>query len=481
MTIANVRKGAEQLSLPLGVRIVDALCEMPLARVREQMSEPGAADALQVVEQALSGNSRHGYSHSVMCAVSLPARRPTDDTVPIVRRDGNYTLIITPRSRVEPDPDTGEMRETLKGVPYGPLARVVLFYIMSEAVRNKQREVFLGDNFSEFLRRMGIESTRSGGSRSTRQLVQDQVDRLLNCEWSFRYDGPVSKRRDGESADEGKLSAFVVNDMRLTTKYAGLHGGDGSFIGCFMLSEDFYDSLMLRSIPLVESAVRAIRKSTTSFDLYAWLAYRLPRIPEGKEVRMSWDDLRVHIGSAAKSKGKFVQLIKEAWDEVACVYPQARHSVDFSSGKVVKLKYAEAPNKGQLKLREVKEHIEQDTVLPGLEQAGLAITRTAKVLTKVRQAKREQILILADHRDACQPVSPEAIPVGFPDGSLRYGDFEKALRQIGIDHGKGWDVDGIADAFRRGFHGLAVRRPADEWKKVWTKFVVGYADTRRRA
>lgn len=463
-----------QLMLPLGVRIVDALCEMPIDEVRRRIAEPGAESALQVIAQALSGKSRHGYSHSVMCAVSLPARRPKDESQPVVRRDGNYSLVITPRKRLEPTGANGEMQEVCKGVPFGPLARVILFYIMSEAVRNRSREVFLGSSFSEWLRRMGIEATRSGGERSSRRLVQDQIDRLMNCEWTFRYDGPVSRKRDASSADEGKLNAFVVNDMRLATRYAGLQGAEGSFVGCFVLSEEFYESLIEHSVPLAENAVKALKASTTALDLYAWLSYRLPRILEGQEVRLSWADVSVHFGSATGSLGKFRQLIREAWNDVACVYPQARHSADFS-GLVVKLRHADAPTKGQMVLRGIAGGKQPDPLLPGLEVFMPQGHEPARALTKVRPASRQRSA--AGGTAHCG--TPGAALVGFPEGQLRYGEIESQFYEIGLQRGSPWDVQSMADAFRKGLRDINRRRTLADWKQIWGDFCSSYAQRRR--
>src|SRR3546814_1318551 len=38
------------------------------------------------------------FLHSALCAMSLPTKRPKDDTQPIVREDGKYALAINPRS-----------------------------------------------------------------------------------------------------------------------------------------------------------------------------------------------------------------------------------------------------------------------------------------------------------------------------------------------------------------------------------------------
>src|SRR3546814_18054961 len=72
----------------------------------------------------------------------------------------------------------GELVPVNLGVPFGAHARLVMLYIMTQSVKTKSREIFLGDSFSAWLRRMGIENTNSGGERASRTLVQEQVDRL---------------------------------------------------------------------------------------------------------------------------------------------------------------------------------------------------------------------------------------------------------------------------------------------------------------
>src|SRR3546814_371908 len=160
---------------------------------------------------------------------------------------------------------------------------------------------------------MGIENTNSGGERASRTLVQEQVDRLMACEWTIRFDQPVK----ASSADLGKqqkskaravrdsISAFAVNDMRLANQYGGVSTSGREFVSRFVLSEDFFGNLMEHSVPMNERAFVALKRSPTQMDLYTWLAYRLPRIPENEEVLIRWEDLQQHLGNESANLGKF--------------------------------------------------------------------------------------------------------------------------------------------------------------------------------
>ena len=141
--------------------------------------------------------------------MSLPVRRPVDDTLPIIRQDGQYTLAITPRPvlcRVDGQPQ----QMTILGVPYGSLPRLVLIHIMTEAVRTRSRHIVLGTSFTDWMRRMGFR-TVSYGPRGSATLIRQQLDRLLACEWMIRWD---NRTVDGDQE-------FAVKEVKLTNDYAG--------------------------------------------------------------------------------------------------------------------------------------------------------------------------------------------------------------------------------------------------------------------
>jgi hypothetical protein len=114
------------------------------------------------------------------------------------------------------------------------------------------------------------------------------------------------------------------------------------------MTEGFFGHLKEHAVPLNEMAIRQLKESATSLDLYTWLAYRLPRIEGSKPLTISWAQLAVHFGNDGKNVRKFRQTIRDAWDRnVSAVYPEA--IADFDTA-VIKL-YASPPPLHQKPIR----------------------------------------------------------------------------------------------------------------------------------
>lgn len=376
------------------------------------------------------------FLHSALCAMSLPTKRPKDDTQPIVREDGKYALAINPRPVLQNVDGKSIMRSL--GVPYGAYPRVALIYLLSQAVMKQSRDVYLGRNFTEWMRRLGYQ-TVSYGPRGTANLMREQVDRLLACEWQIRWDGTEA---DG--------NAFAVRDVKISNEYAGSLDKNGSFAREIRMSEAFYSHLIDHAVPLNEVAIRELKGTPTALDLYTYLAYRLPRIGSDKGQVISWDQLAKHLGNEADSK-RFRQTVRETMQIVSAVYPNA--NVDLSGRKVI-LHPSPAP-------------MERKLVGTHLRLVGAANRETAP-----RSSVKGRGDTLTLTGKGVEPL------LGFPSGSLGYGARESAFREIGLTKGKPWSVDTMAEAFRAGFPDIKKLRSEKEWLRVWDAFVVRYADRR---
>lgn len=268
-----------------------------------------------------------GFLHSALCAMSLPVRRPRDEFAPIMRQDGQYTLVINPKPRL--DVVNGQQQFQSLGIPFGSLPRLILIHVMTEAVRASSRHVHLGRNFSDWMRRMGFK-TISYGPRGSATLIRDQMDRLLSCEWMIRWD----------NTDERGAHEFGIREIKLTNEYSGQDGAKG-FQRDIVMTEGFFQHLKEHAVPLNEVAIRQLRDSATALDLYTWLAYRLPRIGARRPATLSWEQLAVHFGNDGHNIRKFRQTIREAWERhVSAVYPEARADFDTT---VVRLYGSPAP------------------------------------------------------------------------------------------------------------------------------------------
>ena len=298
--------------LPLGQQVHAMLKGSGQDAAQQHALGLGQPDLFDRVQAVAVEEPVPSFLHSALCAMSLPVRRPADDTAAIIRQDGQYTLAITPRpvlQRID-----GQQQMSILGVPYGSLPRLVLIHIMTEAVRTRTRHIVLGSSFTDWMRRMGFRSI-SYGPRGSATLIRQQLDRLLACEWTIRWDNEDTK---------GDLE-FAVKEVKLTNEYAGTTARHGGFSREILLTEGFFDHLREHAVPLDENAVRQIRDSATSL-------YRLPRINKTRPALISWPQLAVHFGNEGNNIRKFRQTIRDAWErQVSAVYPEARAEFDTTA------------------------------------------------------------------------------------------------------------------------------------------------------
>jgi hypothetical protein len=425
-----------QFELPIGQRYARQLAMADPSMVKREAERAGHGTIFDAVQAVSDADLVPAYLHSALCAMSLPARRPRDEMAPIIRQDGRYTLAITPKPVLRRE--GGEMILTSLGVPFGSYPRVILIYIMSEAVRTGSREIYLGASFKDWLRRLGYENA-THGVRGTASLLRGQLDRLLACEWMIRWD-------DSASDD----AAFAVKEVKLANEYAGLRSKDGSFIREISLADGFFSHLRDHAVPLNEAAIRQLKNNPTALDLYTYFAYRLQRVGGDKPAMLSWDQLAVHLGNAAESPRKFRQTIRQSWDLVSGVYPNAR--VDLS-GPIIKMWSSPPPVEKRL----IGAHLH--LVKASSADAGATPTAT-----------------LAAPRIA--PVMSEPTKTTFPNGSLRFGDDEKLFLEIARSHGGGYDIDMIADAYRQQVGASLARLTGPRLEKSFEAFCVSYAERR---
>lgn len=416
---------------PVGHQYALALLDGGSEGVRKLAATVGSQVTLDAFLRVQDEEPVPAFLHSALCAMSLPTKRPKDDTLPIIREDGKYALAINPRPVLQ-NVDGKPVMQSL-GVPYGAYPRVALIYLLSQAVMKRSRDVYLGRNFTEWMRRLGYQ-TVSYGPRGTANLMREQVDRLLACEWQIRWDGT-------ETDD----NAFAVRDVKISNEYAGSLDKNGAFAREIRMSEVFYSHLIEHAVPLNEVAIRELKGTPTALDLYTYLAYRLPRIGSDKGQVISWDQLAKHLGNDADSK-RFRQTVRETMQLVSAVYPNA--NVDLSGRKVV-LHPSPAPMERKL------------------VGAHLRLVGSEKPKTAPRSSVRE--------RSAAEPVEDK---FAFPTGSLAYGQIAQAFREVALAKGHPWAVDDMAEAFRKGFSDIKRARTQVEWLRVWEAFVIRYAERR---
>ncbi|EPD7230936.1 replication protein RepA [Escherichia coli] len=239
------------------------------------------------------------FTHAVLCQVGLP--RAKVEGREFMRQSGAAWVNV----------QAGYLDEgngpVLQPIPYGVMPRLALAWVSTFAVRNKEREIKIGDSAAEFLRLMGMDD--DGRRYST---LRKQMHALAACRLQLGFKGRTFNGQPVEQFD-----AWLANrDAKQRALWPGT----------MVLSEGYFTSLMQSAVPLDNRALMALKGSALALDIYAWLAHRLHRI-EGRGVTLHWKSLREQFAQEYTGKDadkdfkkKFVPALKK----VLAAYPQAK-------------------------------------------------------------------------------------------------------------------------------------------------------------
>lgn len=243
--------------------------------------------------------TRLGITHAGFAMTNLPHKRIEDA---VWRRQGINTTLL-----VEAGHDKAG---ALIGVPYGSLARLILLYLQTQAIRTGSQEVELGGNMKVWLERMGLQR----GGR-TYQLVTEQARRISRCRLTF-----YSETDKGEAWQSG---AFVKGGISM----AGVVDGDQQRLwqDRVLLDDGFWQSLQAHPVPVREEAIQAISTRSVAIDLYIWLAYRLHAL--SKPTPITWLALHAQFGAGFALVKHMKPKFLEALTLALAVYPEARVEV----------------------------------------------------------------------------------------------------------------------------------------------------------
>lgn len=300
--LAKQRKGPKRAGdAPLIKKLVRELRPTPIKNRLVQ----AAAAKIEQPDDALSIL----YQHTVFCQTSLPYRDPGDEARIWERVNGSVHLEVIAGKAMHPE----QCRLVPVGLPFGPKSRMVLMHINQQAILAKSPEVEVQDSLTKFVRRTLKLDT---GGRTIRT-VKDQLARLSAA--SIRL-GVV---KDGH--------AVTVNSQIVTAFDIWFPKDDRQRVlwpSTVRLSLDYWESLKTHAVPLDEAAIAALSHSALGLDIYAWLAQRLHRIPQGKQAFIPWPVLQAQFGLNYHRLYHFRAAFRAALRQVFIVYPAARFDLD---------------------------------------------------------------------------------------------------------------------------------------------------------
>lgn len=255
--------------------------------------------------------------------VTLPHKDP-GNVSEWVRRNGNITLAVQPGYKDDPK---DRRRRVCVGYPYGSIARLILYWIVTETRRTGEARLELGKSLAEFMRKLGLKPNYGGGKRSSANSVHRQLERLISARITIERnieDGKV-KGREG-------FELPVAAAWRLLWKTQD-HEQQMLWDSYIVLNDVFFKAILTQPVPVRMLTLLAMKKSPLGLDLYAWAtleAYKAQARRQGRFV--AWKLLHEQFGSELGRHQDFVRNAKRELQKIMCNCPTIK--MTFERGGV---------------------------------------------------------------------------------------------------------------------------------------------------
>ena len=244
-----------------------------------------------------------GYLHAVLMQCFMP-QKPTADRAFSISH-GLASLRIEAGGL--PDPNKPGVWLECQ-VPSGAKARLILPYIVGEAVRSGCPEIDLGESLRQFMARLNVPVTGANGKGLVRQVQYIAGSTIVLGEWTQE----IVRARRANVAEEYSFWIERRPDQR------------GFWTPRMTLSEKFFEATQEHRVPIDMHHLAQLGRSPRRMDLYAWLSYRLPRIPARRQVPISLDALHSIFGQDITTRANFRKRLVLDLNAIATIYPDFR-------------------------------------------------------------------------------------------------------------------------------------------------------------
>jgi len=281
-------------------------------------------------EDARSAGSL-GFMTRALVSATMPYKDPK--TKVFERRNGDLTLTI-----LAPN-----------GVPYGKYPRLLLSYLVTEAVAKRSNVVMLGDTLAEFLRAsIGVRAT--GGAQGTQTRLSDQMQRLFTSIVSVgqRVTNGTSRAFEFENitlVERGRLEERDMARLDNLRPPPAVEAGPeselwrqverdeaGRWSSVVELTPRFFQECVETPVPIDLRAYKVLGDAPMAMDIYAWTTYRASYIKHATRP-IPWQVLQAQFGSGLpfteQGTRDFKKAFKRNLDLVRLVHPGLK--VDESS------------------------------------------------------------------------------------------------------------------------------------------------------
>lgn len=212
------------------------------------------------------------------------------------------------------------------GIPYGSIPRLLLFWLTTEAVRNKSRRIELGRSYSEFVEKVGLNVETGRGPRGDGTRLRTQLHRLFRARITFQE----NLQKNG-LVGEASSDIQVSEDRELWWDPKTPEQLE-AFVSWVELGERFYTMSVTAPVPVDLRVLKVLKRSPLALDLYVWASYKsLFAARSGQAQVMLWRDFMRQFGTEYKSANNFQKAVTEKLKMIQQLYPELQLE-DFRGG-----------------------------------------------------------------------------------------------------------------------------------------------------
>ena len=258
-----------------------------------------------LAEQTREEAGALGFMSRLLVMVNLPYRDPGKDQKTWWRKNGDVSI----------DVNSGTKEGVPIGLPYGAYPRLILAYLVTQAIKTQSPEIFLGKSFNHFLNMMKI---KNGGT--TQKRLSEQLNRTLSASFAWTYS---TKKR------WSRINVQVASQSQLwwDEKEPEQESLWESYI---RLNMDFYNEIMRNAVPLDLRVLATLKNSPLGLDLYMFIAWRTFKLD--KPVFISWESLQKQLGGQYAELKKFARDCRSHIRKIQAIRPDL--NISFVRGRL---------------------------------------------------------------------------------------------------------------------------------------------------
>ena len=263
--------------------------------------------AVEIAQEPATDREK-AYMATHLVQANLPHSKPKADVWQ--RKNGNLSLTI----------QAGLNHKTLEsyGLPYGSHPRLLLLWIITEAIRTKSRRLELGASLAGFMREIGLNPDTGRGKRGDAKRLREQMQRLFRAKFSFSWD-KINPKTGAEGYAWLDMQVAPTGELWWDDKNPDQSDIFGSYIE---LGEHFYNAIIFAPVPLDLRAIIALKQSPLALDLYMLLTREAYRAEQSKNGRfIPYASLYEQMGSEYAERKEFTRKLKIALRKVKAVSP----------------------------------------------------------------------------------------------------------------------------------------------------------------